>query len=266
MKYGMPTLLECRDVFECCDAALKYNLDFVEINTSFPDYKPSAISVDRLRKKAEECSLFFTIHADESLNPLDLDDRVSACYSEIMRETIEFAKAISAKVINMHLLRGIYVTLPDGVVELNDVYSEKYLEKIRQFIRICEKTIGDSGVIISIENVDSNSFTPAQKRAIELLLKSPVFALTLDTGHELMLGYRDTEVFLRYPDRIHHLHLHDSDGKSAHLPLGKGMVKISEKLSSLSSGDTVLIEVKNLDGLRESIEYLKKENLWKTGE
>lgn len=265
MKFGMPTLVECSDIFECCDVANRQGLDFVEINMSFPEYQPFALSAEKLRELSKKYNLFYTIHADEMLNPFDFNDRVSRCYFEVMRETISFAKAISARIINMHLLRGVYVTLPDKVVLLNDIYSEKYLEKVGQFIKMCELEIGDSGVKIAIENVDSNTFTESQLKALGLFMKSEVFYLTLDTGHEISLGFKDAHVFEAYSEKLCHLHLHDSDYKSAHLPLGSGALDAKAKLSSLKSGETVLIEVKTLDGLSRSIEYLKKQNLWKGG-
>lgn len=264
MKFGMPTLIECKSIVDCVKSAHGYGLDFVEINMSFPEYQPCSLSAEKLIELSGKYNTFYTIHADEMLNPFDFNERVSDCYFEVMRETIAFAKAISAKVINMHLLRGVYVTLPDKVMLLTDVYFEKYLEKVRQFIKMCESEIGGSGIRIAIENVDSNPFTKSQLKALELFMASDVFALTLDTGHEMCLEFRDAHVYERYPEKLIHLHLHDSNGTKAHLPLGTGKVDSRAKLA-MPTVDTVLIEVKTLAGLEKSIKYLKKENLIKDG-
>jgi sugar phosphate isomerase/epimerase len=93
-------------------------------------------------------------------------------------------------------------------------------------------------------------------------MDSSVFALTLDTGHELCLSAVDAHVFSEYPERLLHLHLHDARGKSAHLPLGAGDVEVMKKISMLR-GETCLIEVKTLAGLAESVEYMKQHNLMK---
>ncbi len=263
MKFGMPTLVECRDIYECHRVALSSGLDFIEINMSFPQYQPRSLDVEKLKKLCDADGLFYTIHADEMLNPFDFNDNVSHCYFEVMRDTIRFAKQLSVPVINMHLLKGVYVTLPNKVVLLNDVYFEKYMEKVGQFIKMCEQEIGETDLKIAIENVDSNPFTSSQLAAIELFLASPVFSLTLDTGHELCLDFADTEVFKKHPRHMLHMHLHDAKGKSAHLPFGEGDVDIQGKLEAFKDGDTCLIEVKTVDGLRGSIEYLKKHNLWK---
>lgn len=260
MKYGMPTLVECRDIYECCETAERFGLDFVEINMSFPQYLPEAIGTEELKRLGKKHGLFFTIHADEQMNPFDFNPRVSACYFEVMRDTLRFARATKIPTVNMHLLKGVYVTLPDRVVLLPDIYREEYLTRVREFISMCEEEIGDSHVRVAIENVDTNPFTESQTEALALFMESPVFALTLDTGHEDCLGYSDSHVFEKYPDRLLHLHLHDSNGKKCHLPLGTGRVDIREKLSRLKS-ENCLIEVKTVEGLRESIIYLKENSL-----
>ena len=257
MKYGMPTLVECEGIKECADLAFECGLDFIEINMSFPQYLPSSLDIDALRLIMKEKNLFYTIHADEQLNPFDFNPKVSACYFDVMRDTIRFAKALDIPVINMHLLKGVYVTLPGKVILLTDVYEKEYFTRVKEFIALCEEEIGDSKLKIAIENVDSNPFTESQLKALEFFMQSPVFALTLDTGHELCLGGKDTPVFDKYPNKLVHLHLHDSNGKSAHLPLGSADIDFKSKMAQLKSGNTCLIEVKTADGLRQSLAALR---------
>ena len=263
MKFGMPTLVECKDIYECRDVAVKNNLDFIEINMSFPRYLPEALDVEKLIEITEKDGLEYTIHADEMLNPFDFNDKVSKCYFDVMRDTIRFAKKANISVINMHLLKGVYVTLPGKVILLSDVYFENYIEKVKQFIEMCEKEIGDASLRIAIENVDSNPFTESQLKVLPLFMASEKFALTLDTGHEFCLGFTDSHVFDEYPEKLVHMHLHDAIGKSAHLPYGDGEVKVLEKLSKLQHGDTCLIEVKTIAGLEQSVKYLKEKEIIK---
>ncbi len=263
MKYGMPTLVECRDIYECIEICKSRGLDFIEINLSFPQYLPSALDAAELRSLAEKYNIEYTIHADEMLNPFDFNPKVSQCYFDVMRDTIRFAKAIGASVINMHLLKGVYVTLPGEVILLSDVYFEEYAEKVRQFIKMCEQEIGDEPLKISIENVDSNAFSTSQLKLLPEFMASDAFCLTLDTGHELCLCFADSHVFEEYPEKLLHMHLHDAKGKSAHLPLGTAEVDISKKLSALPGERCCLVEVKTVAGLDESVAYLKKHGYMK---
>lgn len=257
MKYGMPTLVECKDIYECAEVARKSHLDFIEINMSFPQYQTDSLDIEELKRLSRDFGVFYTIHADEQMNPFDFNKNVSECYFEEMRKCIRFAKSLNIPVINMHLLKGVYVTLPGKVILLTDVYEEEYLTRVKKFIKMCEEEIGSAPLKIAIENVDSNPFTESQLRALEFFMQSPVFGLTLDVGHEICLGYKDSHVFEKYPEKLVHLHLHDSNGKSCHLALGSGIVDINEKISAFS-GETCLIEVKTIAGLSESVKYLGK--------
>ncbi len=259
MKYGMPTLVECNTLEACARVASELSLDFIEINMSFPEYTPAAFDIEGTVKLAKEYSLFYTIHADEALNPFDFNPTVSECYFSVMRDTIRVAKRIGARIVNLHLQKGIYVTLTDRVILLTDVYKEKYLERVKAFVTMCEKELFGTHIKVAIENVDSNPFTSSQRDALAIFLASPVFALTLDTGHEAKLGFKDSDIYDKYPDKLLHMHLHDCKGGSPHIPLGTGEVDIEAKLKSVK-GDTCLIEVKTVEGLKESVDYLKKHN------
>ena len=257
MKFGMPALVECRDASECAALAEKLGLDFVEINMSFPKYQPSEELIAQLNELKQKHNIFFTIHADEALSPFDFNEKVSECYFDVMRDTLRVAKAVGCPVINMHLQKGVYVTLPGKVILLTDVYFEEYLTRVKKFIKMCEDEIGNSGVVIAIENVDSNPFTESQVKALEYFMKSSAFALTLDTGHESALENKDTYIFEKYPTKTVHMHLHDCVGKAPHLPLGEGNIDILAKISAFK-GKTCLIEVKTVAGLESSVGFINR--------
>lgn len=258
MKFGMPTLLEYSSISETVLDCKRLGLDFVEINMSFPGSTAEDIDVDKLVSLKNQYGIFYTFHADEGLNPFDFTKSVSECYFELMRKTISVAKAVGAPIINMHLLKGVYVTLPGKVVLLNDSYREEYLSRVREFIKLCELEIGNAPLKISIENVDSNPFTEAQIYALELFMQSPAFSLTYDVGHDACLKGKDKHIIDKYKNKLAHMHLHDAKDGKAHLPLGEGDVNIPEKLSLLPENATCLVEVKTVAGLEASLKYLFK--------
>ena len=257
MKFGMPALVECKDVYDCIEVAKKNGLDFVEINMSFPQYLPEAIDTEQLKSALDKSGIFLTIHADEQLNPFDFNKTVSECYFNVMRSSIRFALTMGIPVINMHLLKGVYVTLPGKVILLTDVYSDEYFTRVREFIAMCEEEIGDKDLKICIENVDSNAFTESQLKALVMFMASPVFGLTLDVGHEMCLKMADSHVFKEYPEKLAHMHLHDCDGKKPHLALGDGILNVQQKIKDFK-GETCLVEVKTIEGLEVSSRYLKE--------
>lgn len=263
MKYGMPTLVECEDLEHCARVASQFSFDFIEINMSFPQYQPTRLSIDKAMSIAKKYGVFYTIHADEMLNPFDFNPVVRNAYWEVMRETIAFAKALSVPVINMHLQKGVYVTLSDRVILLTDVYSNQYIEMVKEFIAMCEQEIGDSPLTVAIENIDSNVFTKSQLEAMPLFMNSKAFALTFDTGHDICLDGKDKHVFEKYPKKLIHMHLHDcSSDKHPHLALGSGILDVAGSIAKLSENGTCLVEVKTIAGLEESVKFLKKNKLF----
>lgn len=258
----MPTLVECKTLDECVKLAASLGLDFVEINTSFPEYVFGNFDTDRACELAESHGVFYTIHADEALNPFDFNPKVSEVYFEIMKDTIKIAKEIKAKAINLHLQKGIYVTLPEKVILLTDVYHDIYIESVKRFIEMCECELLGTDIKIVIENVDTNPFSSSQIDALELFMKSKYFGLTLDTGHECKLKFADLHIFEKYPNKLWHMHLHDCKFGSPHLPLGVGEVDIVKRLACLK-GETCLLEVKTITGLIESVKYINDKELKK---
>lgn len=262
MKYGLPTLVECRDLEHCASIAAELGLKFIEINMSFPQYQPHMLSISEAKRIANQYGVFYTIHADELLNPFDFNPVIQKAYFEVMKNTIRFAKALSIPVINMHLLKGVYVTLPDKVILLTDVYAEQYISQVKDFIAMCEEEIGDSGLVIAIENIDSNPFTKSQIEALPLFMQSKAFALTLDTGHDICLDGKDRHIFEKYPQKLRHMHLHDCGAqKHPHLALGSGIVDVQKSIGLLPKDGTCVIEVKTIAGLNESVKYLKEKQL-----
>lgn len=126
MNIGMPTLLETRTLSDCISLCRSLGLDFIELNANFPAFQPDRLDAGLLRATVQAGGPFFTLHADENLNPCDFDARVSAAYRESLRAQLRLAKVIDAPIVNMHLHRGVYITLPDRRVFLYERYGEAY--------------------------------------------------------------------------------------------------------------------------------------------
>lgn len=123
------------------------------------------------------------------------------------------------------------------------------------FREICEVAIGDD-IKICIENCDG--YEDFQKKAIELLLGSEVFALTFDVGHNHGIGVTDEDFIIKHKDRLHHIHLHDAKGRKNHLAFGTGEVNVENYINLAKEENyRVVLETKTIDGLEKSVEWLK---------
>ncbi len=256
-QFGMPTLIETKDMEDCASLCRELGLSFVELNMNLPQYQPDTIDVSRLRTIGEKYGIFYTIHLDENVNVSDFNSYIAEGYLRTVRETIALARRLSAPVINMHLSRGVYFTLPEKKVYLFSEYRQRYLESILAFRELCEKAIGDSGIQICIENCDG--FLDFQKEAIELLLKSEAFALTFDIGHDHGCGNLDKPYILDHKDRLSHMHMHDASGKRNHQALGAGEIDLEACLAlAESQACRIVLETKTVAGLRQSVTWLRK--------
>lgn len=258
-NYGMPTLIETSTLEECAKLCAELGLDFIELNMNMPQYQLDKIDVDYFKRVADKYSIYYTIHLDENLNVSDFNSYVAAAYTKTVTDTIGIAKQLGVRVINMHMARGVYFTLPDRKVYLFSEYKEQYLKSIVAFSNMCEAVIGDADIKICIENCDG--YVDFQKEAIELLLESKAFALTFDVGHNHGIGGTDEEFIMKHKDRLHHIHLHDAEGTKNHLALGTGEMNIEKYINLANEHNCrAVLETKTIDGLKQSVEWLIENN------
>lgn len=255
IKWGMPTLVGYADMESNAQLCRRLGLDFVEINMNLPMFQPE--NLEAAAETAKCYGIGLTLHLDENFAPADFNPKIADAHMETLRQTIHAAVRIGAPVINMHLNRGVYFSLPGEKVYLFERYNSFFLERMRLLREMCEAEIGTHHLRICIENTDG--YLEYQKEAVDLLLKSDVFALTWDVGHSHGVDL-DDEGFIR--DRRHrlaHFHIHDAKGKKNHLPLGTGELPVEERLHLADSLNArCVVEVKTPGALEESVCWLRK--------
>lgn len=257
--FGMPTLIENSCIEEAAVLCHSLGLRFIELNMNLPDYQTERIDLSRLKEIADKYGIYYTIHLDENLKICDFNRKVVKAYTETVLETIEIAKQLSAPILNMHFHEGVYFTLPDKKAYLLKQFENQYEEMLKNFRNTCDAAIGGSEIRICIENTRSFMLDFVEK-GIGILLKSPVFGLTFDTGHNAGSGFKQFPLIERNIDRLYHMHLHDhSKDKGDHLPLGEGKLDIAEYLALAQNHNCrVLLETKTVEGVKKSAEWLKK--------
>lgn len=270
MQLGMPTLIENRTLEDNIDLCGSLGLQFIELNMNFPEYQVEQLErTDRLLQAAGKAGIYYTIHLDENLNIADFNRLVSDAYLETVRRTIAAAKDLlplrdrfggrrRPMILNMHMHHGIHITLPDRKVQMYERDFDVYMRSFAAFRSCCEDWIGDSDLMIAVENTDG--FRDYEKAAISYLLESPRFGLTWDIGHSKAVREKDVPFLLEHQDRLIHFHVHDGRETPPrdHLPLGEGEIDLAERLRLADNKNArCVLETKTIEALKKSVQWLR---------
>ena len=255
MDFGMPYLLEMHSIEECCALAHELGLSFVELNANFPDCLLEKLDPAELHQLGRKYGVYFTLHIEEECNPFTFNSMVRAAWLKSCRHALGIASALQMPVVNMHFPKGDYVTLPDRRVCMFERYADVFHAELQAFRAMCEEVLSDTNTRIAIEN--TNGWKPYEQQAIEYLLESPVFGLTLDIGHCHGVDNVDESFFCKHEDRLIHMHGHDGMGRKNHLALGDGEIKLRERFAwAKRCGARVVLETKTIQALRTSVTRL----------
>ena len=255
MYFGIPTLMEFENLEDCASFASSLSLHFVEISMDLPLYQTINLSSSYINKLKEKYGVFFTFHLPAFLNFSDFNPFVKGAWLKTVKEVINLAKETESPIINMHLNKGDYFTLPNGKVNLFDKYEDYYLSGVREFISLCENEIGKSNIKITIEN--TGEFTSFQKKALGLFLKSEIFGLCFDIGHDYKHGKKDESFILENQNKLYHMHFHDATKEKDHLPPYEGENDLNKYLYLANRLDAkVVLEVKTKEGVEKAVNYL----------
>ncbi len=257
LDFGAPTLIELKSTEDTAKLCSELGLKFIELNMSFPQYQPESMDVVALEKIKKDYGIYYTIHIDEALDPCSVNKGIAEVYTQTMLKTVEIAKKLQIPSLNMHLLRGIYVTLPHGRTYVYAENEQLYLDSFRVFRDKVTEAIGNADIRVSIENTDGFDL-PFLRHALDLLLESQAFSMTFDIGHDHAVNNIDKPEILKRSDRLHHMHMHDAAGTKVHRALGDGEMNIQEYLNLAKEHNCrVVLETKTVEALKKSVAWLK---------
>ncbi len=271
LQFGMPTLVENRTLEDNVALCRELGLRFIELNMNFPEYQvPGLERTDFLLRTAEAAGIYYTIHLDERMDIADFNPLVSEAYLETVRRSVEAAKKLLCLrdrfggdarplTLNMHMNHGIFITLPDRKVQMYDRDFDTYMKSFAVFRSRCEEWIGDSDLMIAVENTDG--FRDFEIRAINSLLESPKFGLTWDIGHSKAVREKDVPFIRNHEEHLIHFHIHDGTETPPrnHLALGDGEIDLEERLTLAEKRNArCVLETKTVAALRQSVNWLKE--------
>ena len=255
MHFGMPYLLEMHSVEECCALAHELRLSFVELNANFPDCQTDVLDPASLIRLKKQYGLYFTLHLEEECDPFSFNHAVRNAWKTTIRRSLQLAIALDMLIVNMHFPHGIYITLPDRKTYLYSQYDAEFRNALSDFRTLCEDLLAGTNTRICIEN--TNGWKDHECAAIEYLLESEYFGLTLDIGHSHAVGNVDEPFFRKNDHRLLHMHGHDAVGAKNHLALGDGEIDLPKRFAWAKQRDArIVLETKTIAALRSSTSRL----------
>ena len=261
MTYGIPTLMEFSDIEVLTRFCAERGFGFVEMNMTFPWFQPGNVTAEKLNALKKQYGVGFTIHLHDQVNPFEFSPEMRRGCLENALCAIQWAREIKAPRLNMHLMPGTYSTINGVKTYLYAQYPDLYLGYVREFRQLVEKELEGTETVFCIEN--TSGYQSFHKRAIEQLLESERFGLTLDVGHSYKAGGADERFILEHRDRLCHFHIHDCSMKANHLGFGEGGLDLVRFLKMAKELDaSVVAEVKESGALLRSKEYMIQNGLW----
>lgn len=241
-----------KDVLKEIKTIGEMGFDFLEIAIEGPGAYPEML----MEKKADVLDALSSYDLDliahlpwffEIGHPYEL---VRDAYMKETAKVLEAAAALGAETL------GLHINVPKGR------FPDKLKGNITALKEV-KKRADDLGVGLCVENYDLGTFDLEEFRRI---LESGVDFLW-DIGHANMglANEEDVLSFLKFKDKLAHVHAHDNDGKDdQHLPIGAGRIDwkvVIKELKRVYDG-TITLEIHSQDRDYLQISREKFLRLW----
>lgn len=257
----MPALVEYTTLKQLVDLCLELKLNFIELNMNLPYNFIQNINPRELRKITEETKIEFTMHMPDEADLGTFYQSVREGYVKLFQDTLDWACESGVKLLNLHIIEGAKMTLPDKKVYIYDQYSDEYQNNFIKSIESLSPKAHQYNTILSIENSHNFDKTYIQK-VLDKSITYPNVELTWDTGHDAVSNFTDKLYLMKHVDHIAHMHFHDAKGQNDHQVPYDGELNISELISFAKQQNIrMLIEVKTSESLRKSVEILRDNEL-----
>ena len=158
---------------------------------------------------------------------------------------------------------GLVVVHPGTMPILGDRFPDKIHRYNLESLTECAEYAEDCGVVMCVENMpDIHGLLGKDITELEDIVEDINAYMTLDVGHAHNMGFSTDEMV--GSKLVKHVHLSDNDGSfDTHQALGsqgeKGIdfENLLKNLDKSNYRDIIVVEVRNLEDVDESLNYLK---------
>lgn len=254
---GMPTLLHVRSLDDNVALAQELQLGFIELNMGLPQFSSGNLRALQLEKVAARTGLRFTVHLPEEVDFGYFNDESWEGSVKMVETILRSHTGDTIKLLNLHINRGTYFSLPNERVYLYQTWEDEYRARVARAVDALGPLLKQSGIALCFENT-GNFGDPRIQSLVSSLVEREQIGVTWDFGHDAASGFAEKDYLLGLGARVRHCHLHDFHGKD-HQELYTGCVDVHESLGHARSlGIDVVIETKDVLSLRNSVRKLRE--------
>lgn len=229
----------------------EYNDFFIPTNLDKQGYIEDAVAYYKNLKELPEGNTLHGAFLDVTI--FSSDDKITEVSEFRMRQSMDIAKKLGARAVIFHT--NFIPNFKD------DVYEERWVDCNYYMIsRLLEEY---KDISIFVENMFDMDYELILRLA-KMMSDNDRFGICLDYAHAKVFGINNTgkEWIEALAPYVKHIHINDNElKKDSHMALGKGLIdykEFFELYSEYLSEATVLIEVRGLDKIKDSIEYIEK--------
>lgn len=240
-----------KDVLQEARWAVDQGFEFLDLTIEGPEAALGQFDPQALRKVLAQAGMGVVGHTAWYLPFASPVERVRRAAVEEVAATLPVFAEIGAKLVNVHIARGVNTFGPESMLRLNGASFAELAELAQGYgIRIMVEHPPESGV-----GVDQ----------IETILQADArLGFHLDIGHAHVGGDRLEGLLKAFGDRLCHVHASDNRGfADDHMPLGSGRIdwlRAVRLLKAQGYQGTITLEVftEDRDYLLQSAEKLRQ--------
>jgi len=258
VSFGMPTLLEFSTLQQNIDLCVELKLNFIEINMCFPYLSSKALHKIDLNEFASKNNIYFNFHLPEEIDFGFFNEEMRIASIQLVENILKRQDKKVIKLLNMHLNKGTYVTLPNEKVYLYEEEYDIYTENVIKAVEYLSPELVANNIILCFENTENFSNIKTQM-LLKKLLNYKNIGITWDFGHDASAMYSDKPFILNNITALKHTHLHDFNKQTGnnHQELYSGNLDIQESLKIIMDNNlSCVIETKNTKTLTNSVKKL----------
>ena len=253
IKLGMPTLMEFNSIKENIEIVKELDLDFLELNINMNYCFPKPSCRKELLKYKKDYDIEFTLHYYDTV---DISSPNTNYQEYLYKDVEELASNLEGVIdrLILHIEPGAFMTIHSEKRYVYK-YDKEYESRTINTLKNIRNILNSHNVSLMLENVPIHSFM--EKLYQELADND--FTFCWDIGHDVIYNKRLFSSFKdKYDLNIRHMHMHNVDNLKDHQELLKGQLNINEYIDYASINNiNIVIEVKDLDNLKKSVEYFK---------